>query len=251
MASTVLVAAVLAAAAAWLTVGHVPRRWPTRESVRSGETVESTRPWIAASPAGRTQLLVAVGAALVVLLMVPGAFGLAGALGAGAAGWRYAGRLEPASVRRRREVVEAELPHVVDLLLATVGVGASPAEALSRVIAVAHPTVAEELGALVGRLELGADPALVWRDMATHPQFGRLGRTLRRSAESGAPVVESLERLAGDLRALRRTEVEARVRQVEVRAAVPLGVCLLPAFVLIGIVPLVAGAAGSLLGAVR
>jgi hypothetical protein len=60
--------------------------------------------------------------------------------------------------------------------------------------------------------------------------------------------VESLDRLAQDLREVGRTEVEARVRQVEVRTAVPLGVCLLPAFVLVGVVPLVAGAVGVLAG---
>jgi hypothetical protein len=42
--------------------------------------------------------------------------------------------------------------------------------------------------------------------------------------------------------------VEARVRQVEVKTAVPLGVCLLPAFILVGVVPLVAGSVIGLLG---
>ena len=37
------------------------------------------------------------------------------------------------------------------------------------------------------------------------------------------------------------------MRQVEVKAAVPLGVCLLPSFVLVGVVPLVAGSVSGLL----
>ena len=36
------------------------------------------------------------------------------------------------------------------------------------------------------------------------------------------------------------------MRQIEVKAAAPLGLCLLPAFVLLGIVPLVAGAVTGL-----
>jgi hypothetical protein len=56
-------------------------------------------------------------------------------------------------------------------------------------------------------------------------------------------VVAALTRLAQELRTRRRAEVEVRVRQVEVKAAVPLGVCLLPSFVLVGVVPLVAGSA--------
>ena len=45
-----------------------------------------------------------------------------------------------------------------------------------------------------------------------------------------------------------RSEAEARARTVGVRAAAPLGLCLLPAFVLVGVVPLVAGTVASLLG---
>jgi hypothetical protein len=60
--------------------------------------------------------------------------------------------------------------------------------------------------------------------------------------------VDALARLGEDLRAGRRAAVEERVRRIEVRAAVPLGACLLPAFVLLAVVPLVAGSVSSLLG---
>ena len=53
------------------------------------------------------------------------------------------------------------------------------------------------------------------------------------------PVVAAVERLADDLARAGRAESEDRARAVGVKAAVPLGLCLLPAFVLIGIVPLV------------
>ena len=69
---------------------------------------------------------------------------------------------------------------------------------------------------------------------------------LLRSATSGAPISEALSRLAEDERERQRGQVEARVRQIEVKAAAPLGLCLLPAFVLLGIVPLVAGSVTGL-----
>jgi len=53
-------------------------------------------------------------------------------------------------------------------------------------------------------------------------------------------------RLARELRERAHAEVESRARSVSTRAAAPLGVCFLPAFVLLGIVPLVAGLVGSL-----
>lgn len=121
--------------------------------------------------------------------------------------------------------------------------GAAPGAALAAVAAVVEPPAAEELRAGATRLALGSDPVTVWRSLAAHPQLGRLGTTLLRSAESGAPVTAALSRLGEELRSQRRADVEARVRQVEVKAAVPLGLCLLPSFVLLGVVPLVAGSA--------
>jgi pilus assembly protein TadC len=55
-----------------------------------------------------------------------------------------------------------------------------------------------------------------------------------------------VERLADELARSARAEVEDRARAVGVKAAVPLGLCLLPSFLLIGVVPLVAGLLRSL-----
>lgn len=247
-----VLAAVLAALAVALAVPGsrgAARRLPARRADTAPE-----RPPTQAAEAPTTasvglRAAVAAGAGAAVLLLVPGPVGLAGSLVAAGVGWWRSAGLEPASARHRRERLEAELPHVVDLVLSAVAVGAAPGEALSRVAEVVDPPVRAELAVWVRRLALGADPASVWRELAEHPQLGRLGRALHRSAESGAPVLETLEHLAEDLRARRRSDVETRVRQVEVRASVPLGVCLLPAFVLVGVVPLVAGALTGFLGA--
>ena len=91
------------------------------------------------------------------------------------------------------------------------------------------------------RLALGVDPVGSGTALAADPELGaaRPGAGARRSAP-GAPVAAVVERLADELAAAGRAEVEDRARAVGVRAAVPLGVCLLPAFLLLGIVPLVA-----------
>ena len=100
------------------------------------------------------------------------------------------------------------------------------------------------LAAVVPRLRLGADPADVWNTLAADPSLGPLGRTLARASETGASVVEAIDRLADELARDSRATVEDRARAVGVKAALPLGLCLLPAFVLLGIVPLVAGLLG-------
>ncbi len=82
----------------------------------------------------------------------------------------------------------------------------------------------------------------VWAELAdSDAELAALGRAMSRAHQSGAPVVAAVERLADGLARTARADVEDRARAVGVKAAVPLGLCLLPAFVLIGIVPLVAG----------
>jgi Flp pilus assembly protein TadB len=169
-------------------------------------------------------------------------------LAAGAAGccWWVTGRLEPAAVRRRRERLAASVPHAVDLMAACLTVGLSPDAALVQVTTAVDAPLRDELAAVGSRLRLGVDPATVWRDLADHPQLGGLGRTVSRAVDSGASVADAMQRLADDLRRQHRATTETRARAVGVRAAVPLGVCLLPAFVLVGVVPLVAGSVGVL-----
>jgi Flp pilus assembly protein TadB len=189
---------------------------------------------------------VTLAAVVVVPALVGGAVGLLLAAVAGAVAWHLTGRLEPPAVRRRRERLVAAVPHVVDLLAACLAAGLSPTAALRRVAVAVDTPAREELQAVATRLDLGVDPVTVWRDLARHRELGGLGRCLARAVESGASVSEAMDRLAEDLRRSARAEVESRARAVGVQAAVPLGVCLLPAFVLVGVVPLVAGSLGVL-----
>jgi pilus assembly protein TadC len=179
--------------------------------------------------------------------MVGGVVGvLAGAVAAGVL-WRVVGRLESPALRRRREAVARQLPHAVDLMASCLAVGTSPTRAVELVADAVEPPMADELALIAGRLALGVDPRRVWGDVATRPQLGALGRCLVRAIDSGASVAEAMHRLADELRRDQRAAVEARARAVGVKATAPLGLCLLPAFVVVGIVPLIAGSLGLLL----
>ena len=68
-----------------------------------------------------------------------------------------------------------------------------------------------------------------------------------RSAASGAPLAGVLARVAEDLRRDRQQVVEVAARAAGVRAVAPLGACFLPAFVLVGVVPVVVSLATGLL----
>lgn len=174
-------------------------------------------------------------------LFVGGLPGLAAAVLAVAVAWRVLGRAEAPGARRRREELVRDLPVAVHLIGACLAGGAPPGPALGMVATAMGGPVGEELLVVHHRLELGADPVTVWRDVAKHPQLSPLGRVLARAHESGASVRVAVERLATELRDGALHDAQARARTVEVRSAAPLGLCFLPAFVLVGVVPLVAG----------
>jgi Flp pilus assembly protein TadB len=204
-----------------------------------------------ARPAGERALLTRLRLPLSCLVAV-GAWALLGGLGvpaapvAGVVAWTVLGRVEDPAAVRRRERLDEELPTGVDLLASCLEAGAPPEAALVTVGRALGGPVEEELLAVYARLELGADPATVWRDLGAHPQLGPLGRTVARAHDSGASVAGAVRGLAVELRERADAEVEARARSIEVKAAAPLGLCLLPAFVLLGIVPMVAGAFASM-----
>ena len=235
------VIAVLAAAVA--AASAVPSRSPV--PVAAGPP-PSTAPVAGGPPLPR--VLASVAVALGGGVLVGGPAGAVLGPVAGGVCWWVTGRMEPPAVRRRRERLAAAVPQVVDLMAACLGAGLSPSAALEHVAAAVGPPAADELAAVCARLRLGVDPATVWRDLTGHPQLGGLGRALARAVESGASVADAMQRLSEDLRRTARSDVESRARAVGVKAAVPLGVCLLPAFVLVGVVPLVAGAVGVLAG---
>ncbi len=179
-------------------------------------------------------------------VFIGGQAGWAAAVLAGGGAWVVIGRSEPPGVRRRRAAIARDLPHLVTLLSAALRSGISPGEA-AYLVAEALPGPAADRLALVGsQLTLGVDPTTAWLALRDEPAMSPLGRCLARAQETGAPVTAAVDRLAEELARSARADVEDRARAVGVKAAVPLGLCLLPAFLLIGIVPLVAGLMSTL-----
>lgn len=219
-----------AAAAAALVLPHRP----TLPVVRTRPESVASAGWLHGH-----RLLWSALAAIGALVLVGGRAGPPAALVAALVTWTVIGRAETPDVRRRREAVRRDLPHVVDLFAATLRAGAAPADGIALVCAALPGPAADRLAGVAARLALGLDPGQVWSALADDPHLGRLGRTLARAHTSGAPVVAAVERLADDLARSARADTEELARAVGVKAALPLGLCLLPAFVLIGIVPLV------------
>jgi Flp pilus assembly protein TadB len=177
---------------------------------------------------------------------VSGSWGVPAGGVAAVATWTWIGRAEPGPVRRRREAAGRELPGLVHLLAGALESGCDLVEALRVVCAALPGPAAELLAGVPSRLSLGIAPEAAWRPVLDDPSLAALGRAMVRASRSGSSVTQEVGRLADDLERRARLDVEDRARAVGVKAAVPLGVCLLPSFLLIGVVPLVAGLLHSL-----
>ncbi|MFY9915954.1 MAG: type II secretion system F family protein [Nocardioidaceae bacterium] len=235
-----LVPAALTAAATWLA-------FPPVRSRPAGAVGETGPPQPSdVHPAGfvedprRRAALCAVAAGVVGWA----AFGVLGALAGVVAGLvvsRWLGRLELPSAARDRVRVERDLPLAVDLLAACADVGLPVQASVAPVGRAVGGPVGARLLDVSARLELGADPVLVWSRLGDDPAFAGFGHAMLRAHRSGAPVVDVLSRLSADRRRDLRTRSQATARAVGVKVAAPLAVCFLPAFMLIGVVPTIVG----------
>ena len=156
-------------------------------------------------------------------------------------------RLEPGARRRHREALERQAPLVVDLVAACLASGAPLERSLEVAsVAVGAPAADVLLRATVA-LRLGAEPSAVWAEVAREDALAPLARAVARSQQTGAPLSSLLPRVADQARALHRVHAETRIRTAAVRLTAPLGAAFLPAFVLLGVVPVVASWVGTLL----
>ena len=239
-AARMMAAALLAGAAAALLVRPGVDLRGAEVDERASRTPER--------PAGRTPLitLASVLAGLGVHLFLGGPLGPLLGTAAAVGCWRVLRAAEPAALRRAREQTTKDLPHLVGLLAAGLRSGAPPAAALGAACAALPGPAADAFAATRSRLQLGVDPAVVWADLGEDPGVGPLGRSLSRAHQTGASVLVAVEALATALAEEDRAGTEDRARAVGVRAALPLGLCLLPSFLLLGIAPLVAGLVSQL-----
>lgn len=186
-----------------------------------------------------------------VALVLGGPAGLV--LGAAVAllGPRALGRLEPAAVRAERRRLETDLPLALDLLGACLAGGATLAGAARAVGASVDGPLAGRLSRVSSALAVGSPPEEAWAALAPEPDdpLAPVARALARSARSGAPVAAAVLRVADQARAVARSRGEKAARRAGVLAVGPLAVCFLPAFVLVGVVPVIAGLVGPLLQA--
>jgi Flp pilus assembly protein TadB len=139
-----------------------------------------------------------------------------------------------------------DLPVACDLLAVCLSAGTPVGAALAAVGESVPGPLGDRLVEVGALYRLGAAPGRAWSGVP--PPLDALARTVVRAGESGSAVVPALQRLAADLRRSDRTDTEAAVRRAGVWVLAPLGLCFLPAFLCLGVVPLVLGIADDVFG---
>ena len=173
--------------------------------------------------------------------------------------WLFGRVVVPIQRRRRnarqRELDQARgLPTAVVLLQLSVRSGVHPRSALAAVSTLPVTSgplcaVTQLLADVHQRLELGADltSAMLATENAS-PDAQRVLDALRRAEIDGGPLANHLEVLMSDLRRQRRTALDSAAQRLTVSMLFPLVLCILPAFVLLAVVPLVNAALQGLPG---
>ncbi|MFB7822296.1 type II secretion system F family protein [Streptomyces hydrogenans] len=146
-----------------------------------------------------------------------------------------------------REAVR-QLPLAADLLAACASAGAGPGEAAEAVGRSMGGPLGERLLRTAAELRLGGEPARVWAGFGAIPGAEGLARCLERAGASGAPAADAVARHAAVLRASAARAATARARRAQVLISAPVGLCFLPAFLAVGVAPVVIGLARGLLG---
>lgn len=153
-------------------------------------------------------------------------------------------------VRRGADASLDQVAGLADLLAVAVSSGAS----IGVAIAVVHRHLPADrsvgLDALVREIAAGSrlDAALVrWGEVQPSP-CDELAALLRSADLGGVAVLDGLGRLAVDLRRRRRRAAEERARRLPVTMLMPLVLCILPAFGLVTVVPMIAVGVDRLAG---
>ncbi len=133
-------------------------------------------------------------------------------------------------------------------MAACLAAGAAPGEAAGAVGRCLGGPLGAALIRAQAELRLGGDPAECWERFGRLPAAREMGRCLARASTTGSAPVAEMSRLAADHRAAHARSALARARRAAVLATAPLGVCFLPAFLLVGVAPVVIGLAGTVLG---
>ena len=143
-------------------------------------------------------------------------------------------------VKKRRELIEAEFPAIVELLTLAIAAGETPLSAMLRITNSADGALAQEFHIVVTRVRSGAP---------LHESLDAMGRQvksvmIRRFVDAlvtatlrGAPLVEVLSRHAVEARGNQRNRIMGAAAKAEISMMIPVVFLILPISILFALWP--------------
>jgi tight adherence protein C len=146
----------------------------------------------------------------------------------------------PRTAAARRRDLDREVPQLLDLLASASVAGLSAVAAFRQAVAALRGPLAGELRRSLGSVDLGGR----WRtelagvaERLELPDLRRVVAILARTETLGTSLSDATRELAMDVRAARRAAVAERARVAPVKMLFPLVFLILPAFLLLTVVP--------------
>lgn len=146
-----------------------------------------------------------------------------------------------------RDEVDPALPLALTVASLLLRAGAPPSTALAGATRTVGSTTAAECENVHRRIAMGEHASSAWAGLLGDPRLAPVGRAAMRASDSGAALARAWESTAQQAKADRRLAAEIAARRVGIRALAPLGLCFLPSFVCLGVIPIVIGLAGDIL----
>ena len=215
-------------------------RWPLVRRVGVSDAVSARLGTIGARWDPREVVGAKVVATATALVVSGAALGPVASLPLAVVAWRLPDLVLARTARRRTRAADREIPVLLDLLAVASSAGLPPQLAFRRAVEGADGPLAESLRAVVNATDLGGR----WRtelravsDRLELPDLRRLIGALARTEAVGSSLSEEVARLATDVREVRRAAAAQRARTAPVKMLFPLVFLVLPAFLLLTVVP--------------
>ncbi len=158
------------------------------------------------------------------------------------------GRRRRSKARGRVDAVRRGLPEVVDLLVLGVGAGLTVRHALALSVEWMPPPFSTAFAEAIRRSAAGEafSDSLEATVVVLGASIRPLITVLVAAERDGAALVPALQRASDEARRRRRVEAEEAARRVPVMMLFPLVLCVLPAFALLTVVPVLLGTLADL-----
>ena len=148
------------------------------------------------------------------------------------------------------EIRTAAIPEVLQALeIIRLGIssGMTISDALQYAQQHSPRAASQELEQALNQFRVGFPLSRGLEDLAiTNPGWRSISDALITSLHSGSPITDQLADVEFVLQSSIDTEKLKRIKSVAVKSVLPLGLCFLPAFILLAVIPIVAGLIGGI-----